>query len=113
MVDSLLVHSIAETGKNNAPVPAGTEGETIRGTTSGSPFPHENGLVKCVCTLPRGNGRSRSTPTGQKSRWGASSKVYSPSVALPFPPSRGSLGSAMTGTGPLLRCIRRVFYPIL
>ena len=65
-------------------------------------------------TLPRGNGRSRSTPTGpfSKGRWGASSKVYSPSAALPFSPIRGSLGSAMTGTGPLPRCMQRVFYPI-
>ena len=63
--------------------------------------------------LPRGNGRSRNTPTERSSRClGVSSTVYSAGVLLPFPPARGSLGKASPRTSPFLRYIQGLFYPI-
>ena len=99
--------------KLKPPSRQGQRAKCFRGTTSGSPSPRGK--------RPRGVPTHSRAVTGApgarllgfgKSRWGASSKVYSPSAALPFSPTRGSLGSAMTGTGPLLRCMQRVFYPI-
>ena len=52
-------------------------------------------------TLPRGNGRSRSTPTGSKAVGVPAPRCIRRRTLSPFHHTRGSLCSAMTGTGPL------------
>ena len=91
----ILIFCHAEHGKIEAPVPKKDRG---RNAFAVPPLVRRF-LTETASwsanTLPRGNGRTRDTPTEPSSdRWDASSAVYSAGVPLPFPPSRGSLGRA-------------------